>query len=125
VGWLRFFTAAIENSDTMSNHKQQPSSKAKIVSLHSVVDELLSSYERITKDHKRIFINEVPRKLSVAAGNNRLIPELGDLFAIISSNPGKNCIRISAENTHDDVKLSLKPIDIRGFSFSGIRVHAA
>ena len=109
----------------MSNHKQQPSSKAKIVSLHSLVDELLSSYERVTKDHKMILINEVPRKLSVATGNNRLIPELGDLFAIISSNPGKNCIRISAENTHNDVKLSLKPIDIRGFSFSGIRVHAA
>ena len=97
----------------------------KMISLYRLLDELLACYGRVKKDHRNFFINEIPRNLSVSAGNNRLAPILGDLFAIISSNRGNNCVRISARRSADDITLYIKRSEIQGFSFSGIRVRAA
>ena len=97
----------------------------KLVSLHSLVNDLLSYYRRVTKDHRRFFVNEIPTKLSVPAGSKGITPEFSDLLAIISSNPGKHGIRISARNSAKGVKLLIRTTEIKGFSFSGIRVQAA
>ena len=97
----------------------------KMISLYCLLDEILGCYGRVRKDHRNFFINEVSRTLSIAAGKNTLAPILGDLFAIISSNPGNNCVRISARRSENDVTLYIKESEIRGFSFSGIRVRAA
>jgi hypothetical protein len=107
----------------MNNYKQQTEPGIKMISLYRLVDDLVSCYKRIKKDHRKFFINEVPRNISISAGDNKLIPELDNLLAIISANPAKTCIRISAINSDNSVKLYLKPTAIKGFSFSGIRVN--
>lgn len=105
----------------MDNHRQQSEPAVKKISLYKLVDDLVVYYKRIKKDHRKFFINEVPRNLSVSAGDNKLVSELDSLVAIISANPAKTCIRISAETSNNRIQLFLKPTDIRGFSFSGIR----
>ena len=107
----------------MDNHKQQSESTIKVTSLYRLVDDLVACYKRIKNDHRKFFINEVPRNLSVSSGDNQLVPGLDNLMAIISANPSKTCIRISAEMTSNRVRLFLKPTDVRGFSFSGIRIN--
>jgi len=107
----------------MDNHKQQSEPAIKVISLYRLVDDLVACYNQIKKDHRKFFINEVPRNLSVSAGDNKLVPGLENLMAVISANPAKTCIRISAEMSNNQVRLYLKPTDIRGFSFSGIRIN--
>ena len=98
---------------------------AKSISLHRLLDEMLGCYARVKKDHRNFFINEVPRHLSVAITKNMLAPILGDLFSIISSNPGNHCVRISAMKSGDQVTLYIKKSEIRGLCLSGIRLKAA
>lgn len=109
----------------MNTYEIQSVPEAKMISLYRLLDEMLTCYGRVRKDHRKFFINEVPRNLSVSLHKDALAPILGDLFAIISANPGNNCVRISAAKSKDDITLFVKNTEIRGFSFSGIRVHAA
>ena len=106
----------------MDYHIHQSETAIKMISLYRLVDELVAGYNRIKRDHRKFFINEVPRNISISAGDNKLVPELDSLVAIISANPAKTCIRISAETSNNQVKLYLKPTNVCGFSFSGIRV---
>ena len=107
----------------MNNRNQRAEPCIKTISLYKLVDDLVDGYRRIKKDHRKFFINEVPRNLSISTGENKLISELDQLIAVISANPAKTCIRISAETSNNRVKLFLKPTDIRGFRFSGIRIN--
>ena len=106
-----------------SNPPSQP--QAKLVSLYRVVDQLLSSYNRAKKDHRKFFINEVPRNLAISAGKNMMDSYFSNLSSILSADHGTSCIRISARSAENEVKLYIKKSEIRGFSFSGIRIHAA
>lgn len=106
--------------DNRNNHSEPG---VKMISLYRLVDDLVACYKQAKKDHRKFFINEVPRNLSVSAGESKLVPQLDHLRAIISANPDKTCIRISAETSNNRVSLFLKPTDIRGFSFSGIRIN--
>ncbi|MEJ0105138.1 MAG: hypothetical protein WDO19_22430 [Bacteroidota bacterium] len=67
----------------------------------------------------------MPRKFSISADNTMLAQVRDNLFAILSSNPGNTCVRISAKRSENEVALCMRTSEIMGFCFSGIRVQAA
>ena len=93
---------------------------SRIVSLYKKVDEILKSCESALA--KRVlFINEIPRTLSVAATSETLSQWMADLQQAISNNPQKDCIRISAKTSNQKINLIVKPVKIEGFRFSSAK----
>ena len=91
--------------------------KSRILSLYHLVADLLDSYGQVQKEHSRYFINDVPGTMVV---NAALIgPLLGDLFSIISSNPGKAPVHISATEVGHSIKLFVKQVTYPLYCFNG------
>jgi len=104
----------------MNSYKVPTVPGAKMISLCRLLDEMV---ERTRKGHRNFIINDVPRRLTIAAGANVLDPILGELLNMVSTNP--TCVRISAQKSENDVMIYIKRSEIRGLSFSGIRLNAA
>ena len=98
-----------------TNATSNPS--VRIFSLHHLLNELLHCYSRVKKDHRRCFINDVPA--DVVIQRDQIAPLVGDLFAIISSNPAYIPVRISAMGSGKHVKLFAKEPVFPGYCFPG------
>src|SRR3954471_8502824 len=98
----------------MDNRKYSAETSSKLISIYKLVDEVVSHYKRINRDHRKFFINDVPRNLSITAGDNKAVTQLDKFIAAISANPAKACIRISADASNNNVKLYLKSTQIQG-----------
>jgi len=109
----------------MNTFKIPSNPVAKTISLYNFLNEMLGGYKPVRKASRNFFINEVPRKLSISADNTMLTQVRDDLFAILSSNPGNTCVRISAKRSENEVALYMRTSEITGFCCSGIRRHAA
>ena len=92
----------------------------RVVSLYKKVDEILKACESALA--KRVlFINEIPRTLSVSANPQVVSQWMTDLQQTISNNPQKDCIRISAKRSDQHINLIVKPVKIEGFRFSSAK----
>ena len=109
----------------MNTFKIPSAQGAKTISLYNLLNEMLGCYKPVRKARRNFFINEVSPKLSISADNTMLAQVRDNLFAIISSNPGNTCVRISAQRYENEVALYMRTSEIMGFCCSGIRRHAA
>lgn len=100
------------------NANEKSTASARIFSLHHLLDELLNCYARVKKDHRRCFINDVPAHLVIQ--RDQIAPLIGDLFAIISSNPGYIPVHISAIASDRHVKLFAKEPMFPDYCFPGV-----
>jgi hypothetical protein len=99
------------------NANEKPTASARIFSLHHLLNELLTCYARVNKNHRRCFVNDVPAHLVIQ--REHIAPLVGDLFAIISSNPGYIPVHISAMGSGSHVKLFAKEPSFPGYCFPG------
>ena len=74
----------------MNIHNPQSLPQAKLVSLHRLVDQMLCRYNRLQKDHKKFFINEVPRNLTISSGKNITEPWFANSYLLPYLNAGQH-----------------------------------
>jgi len=99
------------------NTNEKPNPSARSYSLHHLLNELLSCYARVKKDQRRSFINDVPAHLVIQS--DQIGPLVGDLFAIISTNPAYIPVHIAAMGSGKHVKLFAKEPGLPGYCFPG------
>jgi len=101
----------------MHTHEKTTVAKPRVLSLYHLVAELLDSYGRVNKERRKNFINAVPSTMVVDSQLTGSI--LGDLFVIISSNPGREIIHITAAGDSHSVKLHVKESGFLHHCFAG------
>ncbi|MGC4036129.1 MAG: hypothetical protein QM764_09220 [Chitinophagaceae bacterium] len=99
------------------NSSEKPTGTKRAFSLHRAVNELLNCYARVKRNHSHYFINDVPSHLVISSDDVASL--LGDLFAIISSHPAQEPVRISAVKSADGVKLYVKESLFFAHCFAG------
>ena len=101
----------------MHTYEKKAVAKPRVLSLYHLVDELLDSYGRVNKNRRQNFVNAVPATMVV---DSHLIGSiLGDLFAIISSDPGRGIIHITAAGDSISAKLYVKEPEFLLHCFAG------
>jgi hypothetical protein len=99
------------------NAYEKPAAAARIFSLQHLVNELLRCYSRVKRNHRQCFINDVPANMVVSG--DQVAALLGDLFEIVSTNPGYIPVHISATASGKLVKLFVKDPPFLGYCFPG------
>ena len=90
----------------MNNHQNATGLHASTLSVHHLVNDMLACYNRVKKDHRRFFINEVPSDMVVP--KHQTGPLLSELFAIIASHPAQSPVHITAVGQGHHIKLYAK-----------------
>ena len=78
------------------------------VCLHSVVSQLLTTYQSEAVRHQSFFINELPADLRINAEKNVLSTLIGNLMDITARLSKGDCIRIFAVQTDDAVTVYIQ-----------------